>query len=102
MKEYVEETFSWREEFYRAYRPCVRVDDFESRYPYLKRLIRRHVPPEHNIRIADIGCGAGTTLAVLERLGYRDLLGVDASNRCGEAPWSQQYIPRRCVRAILT
>lgn len=48
-------------------------------YPQLLELIRRHIPPERSIRIADLGCGHGSLIFCLRSLGYRNVEGVDLS-----------------------
>ena len=48
--------------------------------PYLIRLIRRHIPPDREIRIIDLGCGSGGCLYFLKRAGYRNVAGVDVSS----------------------
>jgi 2-polyprenyl-3-methyl-5-hydroxy-6-metoxy-1,4-benzoquinol methylase len=69
----------WRTHFYSEYDPADRADDFDSRYPYLKRLMTQHVPADRNARILDLGCGKGTLLRALQRQGYMNLTGIDAS-----------------------
>jgi len=48
-------------------------------HPYLQRLIARHVPPDRDLRIADLGCGHGTLVFCLRAAGYRNVAGVDVS-----------------------
>jgi 2-polyprenyl-3-methyl-5-hydroxy-6-metoxy-1,4-benzoquinol methylase len=50
-----------------------------SDFPQIETLIRRHVPPERDARILDLGCGHGTVLQCLGALGYRRADGVDVS-----------------------
>jgi SAM-dependent methyltransferase len=42
-------------------------------------LVRRFIPQDKNIRIADLGCGYGSFLKVLQEQGYRNSFGVDIS-----------------------
>jgi SAM-dependent methyltransferase len=54
--------------------------DIYSRAPYLKSLITKWFPGEHNIKILDLGCGYGALLYLLKEAGYHDLQGVDTSS----------------------
>jgi SAM-dependent methyltransferase len=49
------------------------------RAPYLRRLVRRHFPPDPEARILDLGCGWGPLLAAAQAEGYRKVQGVDRS-----------------------
>jgi len=76
----------WKTRLYEAYvsseqasfRPADSVWSL-SHYPQVEALIRRHVPPERNSRILDLGCGHGNVLQCLATLGYSRAEGVDAS-----------------------
>lgn len=70
---------SWRDTFYGQYDAVEKVDDFDSRYPYLKRMISQHIPKNRDTRIVDLGCGKGTLLHALQLGGYTNLTGVDLS-----------------------
>lgn len=70
---------AWREHFYQQYDPITVSDDFASRYPYLQRLIKQHIPRDGQLRIVDLGCGKGTLLQALRQNGYENLTGVDLS-----------------------
>ena len=50
-----------------------------SNYPYAVRLIKKYLPSEKNISIADLACGHGALLFCLKKLGYHNVRGVDAS-----------------------
>jgi 2-polyprenyl-3-methyl-5-hydroxy-6-metoxy-1,4-benzoquinol methylase len=50
-----------------------------SDYPYLQRLIARHVPADREQLIADLGCGHGVLVHCLRAAGYRNVSGVDVS-----------------------
>jgi 2-polyprenyl-3-methyl-5-hydroxy-6-metoxy-1,4-benzoquinol methylase len=41
--------------------------------------IRNWLPQNKDVRIVDLGCGTGTFLKVLEKLGYKNIDGVDIS-----------------------
>ena len=47
--------------------------------PYLKKVIRKHLPQDRNTRILDLGCGYGALLYWLQQAGYRNLEGIDRS-----------------------
>jgi SAM-dependent methyltransferase len=76
----------YRERLYQHYLVnCRGVDQQEARgalhsaAPYLKRLIRNHMPPDRNVKIVDLGCGFGALLYWLQQAGYTNLEGVDRS-----------------------
>lgn len=52
---------------------------FESRRPYLDRVIRRHFPADRGASILDLGCGHGTLVHLARQAGYVNALGVDTS-----------------------
>jgi SAM-dependent methyltransferase len=56
-----------------------RPADFQRRTPYLKRLIRTHLPRRYDLRIVDLGCGHGALIHALAEAGYQDVHGVDVS-----------------------
>lgn len=47
--------------------------------PHLRRFISRHVPPDRDARIMDLGCGDGIFLHFLRRSGYLHTSGCDVS-----------------------
>jgi cyclopropane fatty-acyl-phospholipid synthase-like methyltransferase len=49
-------------------------------FPQYRRIIRRHLPTDPSLRIADLGCGHGALLFCLKTLGYADVEGVDVSS----------------------
>jgi 2-polyprenyl-3-methyl-5-hydroxy-6-metoxy-1,4-benzoquinol methylase len=51
-----------------------------GQYPQYLRLIRRHLPQDRAIRIADLACGHGALLFCLKKLGYTRIEGVDVSS----------------------
>jgi 2-polyprenyl-3-methyl-5-hydroxy-6-metoxy-1,4-benzoquinol methylase len=78
----------YRERLYARYRSgqsTLGVDDRRARGPYLRRIVRRHFPPDRDARILDLGCGSGTLLHFLREAGYRNLRGVDGSAEQVEA-----------------
>jgi SAM-dependent methyltransferase len=58
---------------------AVSGDLLRDKAPYMKRLIRRHMPPHLNSRIVDLGCGYGKYLYYFKKYGYHNLLGIDTS-----------------------
>lgn len=58
---------------------------FSSRSPWIRAIVRRHLPQDRGVRILDLGCGHGAFLYVLRDLGFRDVSGVDASPEQVEA-----------------
>ena len=54
-------------------------DDRTLRAPYIRRLIRKHFPPNREAKILDLGCGSGTLLHFLREAGYGYVSGVDTS-----------------------
>ena len=55
------------------------VGGLRPRLPYLRKLVSRHFPADHDARILDLGCGHGALLYVLRAAGYRNAIGVDDS-----------------------
>jgi 2-polyprenyl-3-methyl-5-hydroxy-6-metoxy-1,4-benzoquinol methylase len=53
--------------------------DLKPRAPYLRRVIRRHFPPDRNASILDLGCCEGALLHFARQEGYRNAVGVDWS-----------------------
>lgn len=53
--------------------------DLAPRLLYLRRLVRRHFPPDRNSAILDLGCGSGALLHAAREAGYRNLSGIDGS-----------------------
>src|SRR6478736_7703937 len=77
---------SYRERLYEHYLVNCRGVDLQEAHralhssaPYLKRLIRMHVPPDLNSTIVDLGCGFGALLYWLKKTGYTNLTGIDRS-----------------------
>src|SRR5207253_5943441 len=54
-------------------------DDRTLRAPYIRRLIRKHFPPNREAKILDLGCGNGTLLHFVQEAGYCYVSGVDGS-----------------------
>ena len=46
---------------------------------YFKRVIKKHIPSDNTIAIADLGCGHGTLLHNLKEMGYSNIIGIDTS-----------------------
>lgn len=50
-----------------------------SDYPQYVDLIRRYLPKDRGIRIADLACGHGALIFCLREMGYRNVEGIDIS-----------------------
>jgi 2-polyprenyl-3-methyl-5-hydroxy-6-metoxy-1,4-benzoquinol methylase len=72
-----------RDRLYEKYRSYQNAGDPQvertQRAPYLRRLIKTHLPADRNIRVLDLGCGSGTILHFLIEAGYRNVFGIDTS-----------------------
>ena len=67
-------------ESYRSYQNAGNPqDERKQRAPYLRRLIKTHMPADRNVRILDLGCGSGAIIYFLREAGYRNILGIDTS-----------------------
>lgn len=51
----------------------------EGRNQYFDHVIRRHLPADKNLSIADLACGYGRLIHCLKRQGYQRVTGVDVS-----------------------
>lgn len=50
-------------------------------YSWVTSIIKQHIPQTDKV-ICDVGCGTGHLLAKLDKLGYRNLRGLDFSSGC--------------------
>ena len=57
----------------------VNTEGFDRRSPYLRKIIRRHFPENHDAAILDLGCGHGAFIHFIRQAGYRNVTGVDVS-----------------------
>lgn len=55
------------------------LDGLRPRLPYLRRLVRLHLPPDRQCSILELGCGYGALLYALREAGYENARGVDGS-----------------------
>lgn len=76
----------YRTRIYNAYLSCTykpmapeTLADLKPRVPFLRRLVRRHFPPDVNASVLDLGCGHGALIHVAREAGYRNVQGVDGS-----------------------
>lgn len=76
----------WQSRLYASYistgQSTAAVDAVRIRladYPQYVRMIKRHVPADRSIRIADLACGHGALVFCLRALGYANVEGVDVS-----------------------
>ncbi len=81
-------TSDWKSAFYEAYVSSGQAgaqtgqtaeELFAPRLAYLNHIVASHIPADRNLRIIDLGCGAGAMLFALDRAGYRNIAGVDVS-----------------------
>jgi 2-polyprenyl-3-methyl-5-hydroxy-6-metoxy-1,4-benzoquinol methylase len=49
-------------------------------YHYLSRIIKKHLPQDRDISVADLACGYGRLIYCLKKHGYHNIQGVDISN----------------------
>ena len=49
------------------------------KYPYFRKVIKKHLPDNKDVIIADIACGHGALLYCLRECGYCNVSGVDVS-----------------------
>ena len=50
--------------------------DYRPEAPFLNHIIARDIPADRNIRILDLGCGAGGMIFWLKKAGYLNISGV--------------------------
>ncbi len=60
-------------------KPAPSAASLAGRAPYLRRVVRKHFPPDRDARVLDLGCGYGALLHFAREAGYRHLDGVDGS-----------------------
>jgi SAM-dependent methyltransferase len=78
---------TWKDRLYSIYVSSGQMIDlhlevdqqFASRRPYIKKVIRECFPIDKSIRILDLGCGSGAFLYFLQSEGYQNIQGVDVS-----------------------
>lgn len=63
----------------------VNLEGLRSREPFLRAIIKSHVPGNKQTKILDLGCGHGAFVQVLHEAGYADVTGVDRSAEQVEA-----------------
>lgn len=61
------------------------VEGLRGREPYLRAIIKSHLPDNRKARILDVGCGHGAFVRALHEAGYADARGVDHSAEQVEA-----------------
>ena len=76
----------WKERLYDSYVSSdqagshIREDQpFAAVAPFVKKVIRDHVPADTSLRILDLACGHGTYIHFLKEAGYLNVAGVDIS-----------------------
>lgn len=68
-------------DYSRYYRKWHKTDEdyVEKRIKFYKRYVKRFLPGDQKIKILDIGCGMGFLLVALNRMGYKNCMGIDIS-----------------------
>lgn len=56
-----------------------KLAEFQSRAPYLEKLIADHFPEDKETAILDLGCGAGAMEYFARRRGFGKITGIDRS-----------------------
>lgn len=75
----------YREKIYDHYRSSVRQNvevnrnDYERRINFYKKRFRKYLPINKDAEILDIGCGEGFFLYFMDKIGYKNLYGVEKS-----------------------
>jgi 2-polyprenyl-3-methyl-5-hydroxy-6-metoxy-1,4-benzoquinol methylase len=54
----------------------------EQQLKYFEMNFKAHLPSSKSSRIVDLGCGLGYFLRFVQTLGYKNIIGVDASAEC--------------------
>lgn len=54
-------------------------DGLSSRAPYMRRMVKKHFPPDRDSRMLELGCGHGTLIYFAREAGYRNIRGVDVA-----------------------
>lgn len=55
------------------------ISKIKAYFPVLNHYYGRHIPPDKNVRILDLGCGDGNSVYWLQQLGYKNTCGIDFS-----------------------
>jgi 2-polyprenyl-3-methyl-5-hydroxy-6-metoxy-1,4-benzoquinol methylase len=55
------------------------LSNIAAHFPAWKHYYGRHLPPDKNVSILDIGCGDGTFVHCLHTFGYKNTYGIDLS-----------------------
>lgn len=61
------------------------VEFYKVAGPFLREVIRRHMPQERGARIVDLGCGLGALVYWLRQAGYTNVEGYDFSGEVVQA-----------------
>lgn len=76
---------SYRTRIYEQYAHSFQIRGYKRADLYLRwadaygYFLRRWLPKEKGVKIADVGCGGGQLMAAMRHLGYHGLIGVDLS-----------------------
>lgn len=56
------------------------LENFKKQFSVWRKYYNKFLPKAKEIRILDLGCGAGEFLFYLQELGYKDSFGIDVSH----------------------
>ncbi len=75
---------NYRQRIYENYESGISpktVADFKPFAPARLKLIKDHFPADRNAKILDLGCGYGALLYFARQAGYKNITGVDLSEK---------------------
>lgn len=75
---------NYREKIYQYYlssgnKKQVSVSDLEKKQIVFKNYLAKHLPENKDSKILDLGCGYGSFVYFLNKLGYQNVFGIDVS-----------------------
>ncbi|MEK7555437.1 MAG: class I SAM-dependent methyltransferase [Patescibacteria group bacterium] len=78
---------NYRDKFYSKYVSTqtshlygeVNLDDIKKQFPVWRKYFGRFLPKDKNAKILDFGCGNGGFVYWLQKIGYQNVEGIDAS-----------------------
>jgi 2-polyprenyl-3-methyl-5-hydroxy-6-metoxy-1,4-benzoquinol methylase len=55
------------------------LESMDRNYAYFRKHLVPHLPADRSAALLDAGCGSGSVVRFLTRLGYRNVIGIDIS-----------------------